>query len=307
MAIAMSPTMQCNLSCKGCYATDYPREDEMSLETIDAVLSSAEDLGVYAVVVTGGEPLLREGLLDLLSGHRRLVFLMITNGLLMDDATACKIARSGNIVPVVSLEGGEEQTDARRGAGVYEKALKAMELLGEHGGVFGFSTTVTRANWDMLSGEEFTEEMLARGCTLGYHTEYVPVGSDLDTEMVLGENERSEFRKRILHLRKTLPILLTHLPDDEYNDEDQCQGVAGGTVHINSQGYAEPCPFCHYASDNVRTKGLEEVINSRFLARLRSSKAIYRRTCIGCALVENSSAVAAIAAECGARPTTGPG
>ena len=117
-----------------------------------------------------------------------------------------------------------------------------------------------------LSSEEFTDEMIAKGCILGFHTEYVPVASGLDASMMLGEAERLEFRQRILRLRRTKPIIIAHLPDDEYDSEGRCEGVAGGTVHINSQGYVEPCPFCHYACDNIRDRSLEEVINSPFLA-----------------------------------------
>lgn len=305
VAIAMSPTVQCNLSCTGCYAADYPREDEMSLETINALLNSAEDLGVFTIVVTGGEPLLREGLLDLLIRHRRLAFLILTNGILMDESAVRKIARSGNIVPTVSVEGLLEDTDGRRGGGAHEAALRAMDLLKKHGAVFGFSTTVTRSNWEVLSSDEFTDEMIGRGCTLGFHTEYVPVGSGRDVSSLLSDEERTEFRRRVLRFRRTKPLLLMHLPDDEYDADGRCQGVAGGTVHINSQGFAEPCPFCHYASDNIREKSLEDIINSPFLAALRSSDVITRNTCVGCALVENAEAVREICARTGARQTDG--
>jgi MoaA/NifB/PqqE/SkfB family radical SAM enzyme len=303
IAIAISPTMRCNLSCAGCYAADYPRDDEISLETIDRIFSSAADLGVFIVVITGGEPLLREGFLDLLPQHRRLVFLMVTNGLLLDDTNTRTIARSGNIVPAVSIEGHPEDTNARRGAGVHEKAESAMELLKLHGVVFGFSTVVTRANWETLSSERFTDEMIAKGCVLGFHTEYVPVASGLDMSMVLAGAERLEFRQRILALRRTKPIIIAHLPDDEYDSEGRCAGVAGGTVHINSQGYVEPCPFCHYASDNIREKSLDEAIHSPFLSEIRSGDAIRRRSYIGCALVENAAMVREISSRTGAKRT----
>ena len=292
--------MRCNLSCEGCYAADYPRDGEVPLETLEALFSSAADLGVFTVVVTGGEPLLKEGLLEVLAGHRRLTFLLITNGILVDDAVAEAMARSGNIVPTVSLEGAREDTDARRGEGTHEAALRAMEALRKHGAVFGFSTTVTRSNWKTLCSGAFTDEMISRGCTLGFHTEYVPVANGRDISKVLTESERAAFRRSILELRRTRPLLIMHLPDDEYSPDSTCQGVAGGTVHINSQGYAEPCPFCHYASDNIRDKTLEDVINSEFLGALRSSGALYRRTCVGCALVENDAMVRDIAARTGA-------
>jgi MoaA/NifB/PqqE/SkfB family radical SAM enzyme len=303
IAIAVSPTMRCNLSCAGCYAADYPRDNEISLETIDRIFSSAADLGVFIVVITGGEPLVRDGLLDLLLRHRRLVFLMVTNGLLLDDTAAKTIARSGNIVPAVSIGGDPEDTNARRGAGVHEKVESAIELLKLRGVVFGFSTVVTRTNWETLSSERFTDEMISKGCVFGFHTEYVPVASGLDMSLVLAGAERLEFRQRMLALRRTKPIIIAHLPDDEYDSEGRCVGVAGGTVHISSQGYVEPCPFCHYACDNIREKSLEEVIHSPFLSEIRSGLAVYRRSHIGCALVENAAMVREISSRTGAKRT----
>jgi MoaA/NifB/PqqE/SkfB family radical SAM enzyme len=79
--------------------------------------------------------------------------------------------------------------------------------------------------------------------------------------------------------------------------------VAGGCVHITSKGYVEPCPFAHFASENVSEQSLEEVFRSEFLRRLRSSSAVYRRGRVACALLENIKTVEEIAASTGARRT----
>jgi len=75
VAIAFSPTMRCNLSCVGCYARDYPRDGELSLEAIDGMLGSAERMGVFLFVITGGEPLMRDGILEILQQHKRNISL----------------------------------------------------------------------------------------------------------------------------------------------------------------------------------------------------------------------------------------
>ena len=303
IAISFSPTTRCNLSCVGCYALDYPRDEELSLEFIDEMLTSAEKMGVFLTIITGGEPLLRDGILDVFRRHRKLLFLMITNGILMDDTIARAIAKAGNIVPVVSIEGSQEQTDARRGDGVYQQVRSAMEHLEHARAIFGFSAMVTRENFETLSGQKFIQEMLDRGCALGFYSEYIPVGSAARWELVLEDEERARFRKRILELRKRNPIMLAHLPDDEYGPDNKCLAVIGGCVHINSQGYVEPCPFTHLASDNVREKGLEEALKSTFLAQIRSSHAACHRGRLGCALFENREIVQEIAANTGARST----
>jgi MoaA/NifB/PqqE/SkfB family radical SAM enzyme len=302
-AIAFSPTMRCNLSCTGCYARDYPTENELPVDVIERMLSSAERMGVFLFIITGGEPLMREGVLDIFQRHRRLLFLMITNGTLLDKEAARRIADAGNIVPVVSLEGWQKHTDTRRGAGVYARVQRAMEYLQKEGVLFGFSATVGSDNLETLISDRFVDDMVKRGCALGFYTEYVPVGSAAQWELVLEYDKQKHLRKRILEMRKSKPIMLVHLPDDEYWGDNKCRAVINGSVHINAEGHVEACPFAHFASDNIREKSLDRILRSRFLTEVRSSDAVVRRGRLGCALVENRDLLQDIAARTGAKPT----
>jgi len=306
VAIALSPTMQCNLSCIGCYSHDYPSDNELSLNDIEDILTSAEKMGVFLFVITGGEPLMKDGILDIFKRHKNLLFLMITNGTLLDEKVAKEIADAGNIVPVVSLEGTRKQTDNRRGYGIYDQVKLAMEYLQNEGIAFGFSATVTSLNYDTLVSDKFIKEMMDRGCVLGFYTEYIPIGSVAEWSLVLEDEEREYFRERVLEIRKSKPIMVAHMPDDEYGVDGRCQGLVYGSVHINSQGYVEPCPFTHFASDNVRDNGLESALRSQFLAQLRSSDAIYRHGKLGCSLFENREILEEIAERTGAIPTDCP-
>ncbi len=303
IAIAFSPTMKCNLSCIGCYAGDYPVENELSIDEIEQLFCSAEKIGVFLFVITGGEPLMREGIIDLFQRHNKLLFLLITNGLLVNKDLVNEIVSSGNIIPVVSVDGWKKQTDFRRGQGVYEQVENAMMLMQDKNLVFGFSSMVWHDNYETLSSDLFIDEMIRRGCSLGFYTEYVPIGSDACWDMVLNDEERNLFRQRILKIRRNKPIMVAHLPDDEYGKDHKCRGVESGCVHINTQGYIEPCPFSHYSADNIKGKSLESALRSKFLAEIRSSKAIYRCGHIGCALVENEELVKEIALKTGAKST----
>jgi MoaA/NifB/PqqE/SkfB family radical SAM enzyme len=303
VAIALSPTMRCNLACAGCYAVDYPRGTELPLETIDRVLADAAAMGVFLVIVTGGEPLLRDGIVPLLSKHRRLLFLLVTNGTLVDRERARALAGSRNIVPVVSLEGPRKFTDGRRGDGAYDAGVRAMAYLDEEEALFGFSATVTAENCTSVVGDDFVGEMVRLGCSLAFYTEYVPVGTRVQPEWVLGDEKRRAFREAVLAMRRQRPIIAVHLPDDEYDRKGRCLGVTGGCVHVNAQGQVEPCPFAHYAADSIAETPLGRAVDSVFLSRLRSSSAVVRRGHIGCALVENRDILEAIARETGARST----
>jgi MoaA/NifB/PqqE/SkfB family radical SAM enzyme len=306
-AIALSPTMRCNLSCTGCYARDYPTDNELPLPTIHRLLSSAERMGVFLLVITGGEPLMREGILDVFQSHRRLLFLLITNGTLLDKPAAGKISRSGNVVPVISLEGWREHTDARRGVGVHDQVERAMRYLQEEGVIFGFSATVASDNFETLTSDRFMDQMARRGCALGFYTEYVPIGTAAQWELVLKREEQKRFQRRIEQLRREKPMMLVHLPDDEYWGDNKCRAVINGSVHINAEGYIEPCPFAHIASDNIKEMSLDQALRSRFLSQLRSGDATVRRGNLGCALLENRELLQEIAARTGAKPTDSSG
>jgi len=306
IAVALSPTMRCNLACEGCYACDYPNDDEISIECIESLLSAAENMGVFLFVITGGEPLMKDGILEVFGKHKRLLFLMVTNGTLIDKNVAETIAGAGNIIPVVSIEGDQNQTDLRRGRGVYDRVKSAMSHLENAGVVFGFSAMVTSRNFGTLTTDQFVDEMVDRGCSLGFYTEYIPTGSLADWNLVLEVGEQKQFRQGILEIRRNKPLMAVHMPDDEYGAGNKCMGVVGGCFHINSQGYVEPCPFTHFASNNIREESFEEILRSEFLAQVRSSDAIVRRGHLGCALFENREMLAGIISETGAKATDCP-
>ena len=142
----IEPTMRCNLHCKGCYAANYSQEDELELEVIDRVLTEGKELGMYWVTLLGGEPFIRQDMWEMYKRHNDVFFQVFTNGTLIDKDVARKLAEAGNVLVVFSIEGFEEETDARRGKGVYQKIMQTMDNLNEVGVTFGFSSTITSHN-----------------------------------------------------------------------------------------------------------------------------------------------------------------
>ena len=255
--LIFSPTMRCNFSCRGCYSRDYPVDGELTLGETGSLFHQAEELGATVLVITGGEPLLREGLMELLAERRELLFLLFTNATFIDRTWAQGVARLQNVIPVLSLEGEERHTDGRRGMGVHQGVAEAMAHLAEARAFFGFSAMVTRQNLATLGAEPFVDDMIARGCRIGFWAGYVPSGSKAEEAWVPSREEQTWFRRRVLDLRRRKRILLIHLPDDEYERGGTCMAAGRGFVHVNAQGFVEPCPFAHLASDSVRTSSLK--------------------------------------------------
>lgn len=265
----MSPTMRCTLKCRGCYSGIYPKDEVLSYEEMDRILNEARELGIYFVVISGGEPyLLADQLLRLFRKHNDMYFLTYTNGTLIDGELARELARLGNVAPGISVEGFEEETEQRRGAGVFAKVLGAMERLRREGVLFGFSATATRENLDTITSDEFVRFYMEKGALFGWYFLFLPVGADPVIELSPTAEQRVEMGKRISRLRAAHPIFL----GDFWNDGPAVGGcLAGGRtyLHILNNGNVEPCVFCHFSSDNIRGKSLLEVSNSPFFKAIR--------------------------------------
>ena len=153
--LMFSITARCNLRCAGCYAaaagtidsegpTTYPHQaSALNTEQWRAIISEARELGVFYFVMAGGEPFLFPGLLELCSEFRDRAFLIFTNGTVLTESDFRKLRRLPNVAVLVSIEGGQDVTDARRGPGVYERASHILERLAKTGVPSSISVTIT--------------------------------------------------------------------------------------------------------------------------------------------------------------------
>jgi len=272
--MVMSPTMRCNLRCLGCYAGEYPRErDPLSFDVLDRMVSEGKEMGVYFWTVSGGEPLLRPDLVDLYEKHRDCVFLIYTNGTCIDDETVERLQACGNAAPAISLEGWEEQTDFRRGKGVYRKVMDTMDALREAGLFFGFSATATRLNADVYLNESFYDHMVEKGCLFGWFFIFVPVGQNSTVDLMVTPAQRDRLRRMVSEIRTGKPIFVA----DFWNDGCLTGGcMSGGTLylHVNYRGDLEPCVFMHFAEENIldiyqRGGHLWDVLETPLFRRIR--------------------------------------
>lgn len=107
-------------------------------------------------MMTGGEPLVRKAdIIKLCEKHNDCAFHCYTNGTLVDQKLCDDMKRVGNLSLSISLEGFEDANDFRRGEGVYDKVLHAMDLLHENGLIFGNSVCYTSKNMDAVTSDEF--------------------------------------------------------------------------------------------------------------------------------------------------------
>lgn len=300
--LVISPTMRCNLACTGCYAGRYTKRDEIDTATFDRIITEAKELGIHFIVVSGGEPFTREDLLDMAEKHDDVVFMVYTNGTLIDERTARRLAELGNMSPAISLEGFEEATDARRGAGTFAKVMQAMDNLRQAGAVFGFSATYTRFNTDVVASDEFIDMLIDKGAMYGWFFTFVPVGKDADMGLMCTPEQRDRMRRHVLHIRETRPIFVA----DFWNDGPLVAGcLAGGRsyLHINARGDIEPCVFVHFAVDNIKNTTIADVLKSPFFMDIKSRMPLNENHLRPCMIIDNPWVLREVVARHGAHPT----
>jgi MoaA/NifB/PqqE/SkfB family radical SAM enzyme len=284
-AMLISPTMRCNLNCYGCYSGVYSQE-ELPYEVLDRLMGECKEMGIHLVLMTGGEPFLRKDLFDLFEKHEDMMFQIYTNATLIDEKMIDRFVALGNVAPAISLEGFREETDRRRGKGLFDRTVKVMDGLREAGIFFAVSTTQTSQNTDVLTSDAFIDFLVEKGCILLWNFHYVPIGRKPDLSLMATPEQRSRMRERLAYFRATQPMLFV----DFWNDGCLTQGcIAAGRkyFHVNARGDVEPCVFCHFASDNIREKSLMEALNSPLFREIRSHQPFSKNYFRPCLLIDH--------------------
>jgi len=282
----LSPTMNCNLRCKGCYTLGYGLKPELEFELTNRILYECEKLGIYFVTLLGGEPLLYPHLFDIIQGHPDIFFQLYTNGTLMTKEKAQRLADFGNVAVVISIEGDEEETDRWRGKGVYKKIIDAFNYLKDARILIGTSATVTSENVEVVSSLSFVDKMMNYGSIAQMYFLYLPVNGQADFSLMVTPEQRDLLRRQVITIRNTRPIFVL----DFWNDGPYVQGcIAGGRryFHINANGDVEPCVYTHIAVDNIHNTTLVEALNSKLFQAIRSRQPHNENHLRPCMIIDN--------------------
>ncbi len=291
-----SITSKCNLHCSGCYSrcnhatVDSKPVSQMTDEEWSKVFDEADDLGISFILLAGGEPMIRRGVIEKAGDKKNIMFPIFTNGTYMDEKYFDLFDRKRNLIPIMSIEGKKEATDSRRGSGVYDRLIQNMDKLHERGLIFGASVTVTTENIDEVTSDGFLNELSERGCKAVIYVEFVPV-TDESKYLAPQDEQREQLKNEIMHLRKERPeMVYISFPGDE-KGSGGCVAAGRGFFHINSHGGAEPCPFSPYSDINVKDSSLKEAMHSPLFMALRSGDILTDDHDGGCVLYEKRALV----------------
>ncbi len=304
--ILMDPTSACNLHCTGCWAAEYGHKLNLSFEDMDNIVTQGKELGIYFYMFTGGEPLVRKAdIIRLCEKHNDCEFHAFTNGTLVDEAFCEEMRRVGNLSLSISLEGFSDVNDLRRGEGVFDRVMHAMDLLKASGQIFGTSICYTSKNVEVVTSDEFLDMIIEKGCRFTWYFHLMPVGNEAAPDLMPTKEQREYMYHRVREIRGFTGGKQIFAMDFQ-NDGEYVGGcIAGGRnyFHINANGDAEPCVFIHYSSANIHTNTLLECLKQPLFMAYRDNQPFNKNHLRPCPMLENPEILQKMVHESGAKST----
>ena len=176
-------TGRCNLNCRHCYAAPYRSEAELGKDAALRLAKEIAEVGVKYINFTGGEPLLRKDIFDLLKFCTDLGIdvSVFTNMILVDEEVARKLAKL-EIYALTSLDGHNKGVfELIRGRGTWERFLKGLSYARKAGVETHINISVTELNW------MYVDEMISKAVELGASSisliPSMPVGNALKNKV----------------------------------------------------------------------------------------------------------------------------
>ncbi len=261
--VSWNITKRCNLRCAHCYldSDELRGSDDISTAGAKGIMDQIASLASGAMVVlTGGEPLLRDDIFELAAyaSKNGLAVVLGTNGTLLDDAIAAAIRESGIKGVGVSLDSTRPAVhDSLRGVkGAWQATVEGMERLRRAGVAFQIQFTVTRENKDEVEDVAvFSEGIGASGVNFFF---LVCTGrgqdvTDLDAKEYEGVLQRivalaDVYGTRLMVRARCAPHIL-RVAKERSPESVLLRGATSGCIaargylRIDPQGLVTPCPY----------------------------------------------------------------
>lgn len=281
-------TAGCNLRCIHCRRTDVlvkGSPEELTTSEARSFIDQLSEMGRPVLILSGGEPLFRKDIFEIASyaQEKKLPLGIATNGTLVNERIARRLAQSGVHYASISLDGAEARThDEFRGPGNFEKAVRGFGELQKAGIKVQINFTMTRRNAAEIG--EIYELSKTMGAAALYLFLLVPVGCGVqiaESDM-LSPQEVEEWLKWVALKDKSgeLPIKAICAPHyyrvaDEIGTvpiSSERKGCLAGVsmCFISHKGDVFPCGYLPLSSGNIKTTPLQRIWeDSELFAKFR--------------------------------------
>lgn len=304
MIISWNTTNRCNLTCSHCYR-DAGKKYEEELNTLEAktLLTQIAKAGFKIMIFSGGEPLMREDIFELIEYaiHLGLRPVVGSNGTLITYDIAKKLKKAGAATVGISIDSlNPKKHDSFRGyEGAYRDTIYAMKNCRDVGLRFQIHTTVM--NWNKDEIINMTDFAVAMGAS-AYHIFFlVPTGrgEKIDEEMLTSieyENLLTSIMKKQqqvnIEMKPTCAPQFLRIAEETGTKVRFSRGCLAGISYciINPKGEVQPCAYLYEIAGNVRETPFDiiwkesSVFNELRTLNYKGSCGIckYKQSCGGC-------------------------
>ncbi|HWQ80203.1 MAG TPA: radical SAM protein [Anaerovoracaceae bacterium] len=278
MLISWNTTKKCNLNCVHCYresGMDVDTGKELTTEEGKKLIGEISKAGFRLLILSGGEPLLREDILELVGAAReaRLMPAMGTNGTLLTREIADELFKAGLKGVAVSIDSLDEKYhDEFRGQqGAFDKTQEGIENALSAGLRVQINMTVTEKNQEEFG--KLVSYYENKGVQAIHPFFLVPTGRALSMEEdSLKETAYYSMIRRVLNLQNSTALELKPTCAPQFMpmakemglSQRFTKGCLAGTAYccILPEGQVHICPYLPVEAGNVREKPLDEIWES---------------------------------------------
>jgi AdoMet-dependent heme synthase len=297
-------TQKCNLKCIHCRADASPDKKEGKLiegKNARKLIDELSELGCPTLALTGGEPLLRKDLIEIIkyANSKNIKTRIQSNGLLLTEAMADKLKGAGILSYGIGLDGANEQINdnIRNKKGALKKAIWAIKILKERDIKVHVEFTVTKLNINELKGTLDLLESLGVDTFLARAAVFTGRAKANNSIFRLSPEEYRKFLEEICMERKRRKIIMNcqdplyHLVDKELVEKMKKHGdiysgkiISGCTaginmIHIHSNGNIGICTFLNIILGNIFNNSLVKIWNNR--DKIKGVDFLIKRQCEG--------------------------
>lgn len=295
MIISWNTTNACNLSCPHCYRdASKALPDELTTSEAKTMLQQISEAGFKIMIFSGGEPLLRYDIFELVEHAKGLGLRPVfgTNGTLLNRETVKRLKESGVAAMGISLDSTDaEKHDRFRGvSGGFDKTIEGMGNCREAGLRFQIHTTVMDWNYDEIG--KITDFAIESGATAHHIFFLVPTGRAAHLASGIMKAEKyEELLDRIMERQSEVPIELKPTCAPQFMRIARQKGLKmrftrgciAGIAYclIGPTGNVQPCAYLDMNLGNVREIPFTEIWqNNEVFEKLRTME--YSGACGRC-------------------------
>lgn len=266
LKISMNITKKCNLRCKQCFSdSGIMVENELTTEEVCSLFDIMREYGTFFICIGGGEPLMREDLLELLEygKNKQLALSIVSNGLLLTRELVKELNKKDLDTFWISIDGLEKNHERLRGKGTFKKTLEALQLLKDNFNAKK-AIRVSLNKYNIGEIRQIINIAEENSFDLIRFTPLLEFGRAKNKSLTISQKQYIHFLQEIENIHSDIKIIHPGIKNNAkfwVNTDDFGCHCGKEAVWIDERGYYSPCIFLgdSFWIGNIKTDNYKEL------------------------------------------------